>query len=144
MKLLNILSITVMGTLFAVGCSSTTTVTNDGGTEGGTNTGDTGTKTDTGTVKTDSATTGDTGPAPVACTDCQEVYCAEQTAACSKDASTVEGCNNLITCIQGCGKLDAGASEQNACANKCVTDSPSTEGKDLVACMVECGKTCTK
>lgn len=143
MKLLNILSITVMGTLFAVGCSSTTTITNDGGTDGGTNTGDTGTKTDTGTVKTDSATTGDTGPGPVACTDCQEVYCAEQNAACST-AAAIEGCNNLITCIQDCSKLDAGATEQNMCANKCVTDSTSAEGKALVACMVDCSKTCTK
>ena len=127
MKLWNVLSVAALGTLFAVGCSSTTTTTTDGGT-----TSDTGAKTDTGTA-TDTGTK--TDGAVEDCPTCQKNQCATEQAACSADATKLKGCNDLITCINACS--DA------TCANACVSASTSTEGKDLVTCIFDkCATAC--
>jgi len=133
MKLWNVLSVAAIGTLFVVGCSSTTTTVTDGGP-----TGDTGTATDTG-AKVDTGPATDTGPVATdsgsctedggsACATCQLCKCNAEVTACSTTAAN-PGCKALFDCMAACA--DA------ACQNTCVTNSKSAEGKALVGCVVD-------
>jgi hypothetical protein len=139
MKLLNILSITTMGVLFAAGCSSTSVVTTDGGgTEtGGTDTGvkvDTGAGADTG-VKAD--TGGDAGDPAKACQDCVTEMCSSEVAACNASDATKAGCKAIVDCLVACTTA--------ACQNACISDSTSAEGKAFVQCVYidKCQTQCT-
>jgi hypothetical protein len=135
MKLFNILSVTIIGTLLAVGCSSTSTINS---TDGGTS--DTAVKTDTGTTPTDTGVkadtaTGDTAPART-CAQCQEAECATETTACSTTANK-PGCDALFACLEACTTA--------ACQEACITDSMSEPGKDVVRCILaKCEAECTK
>ena len=130
MKLWNMLVVGTIGTLAAVGCSSTTTTTTDGGTTGGTDTGvkppvDTGTPTpgvDTGTP-----------PPPVdgggklTCADCQKEKCGAETTACGADPE----CGKRITCMNDC----IGKPEPAKCQNACISSIPSTAADNLISCL---------
>jgi hypothetical protein len=84
---------------------------------------------------TDGGVISDTSP-PLSCLECQKTYCAAEMAACQADMYKLKGCNDLISCINSCS--DA------VCANKCITDSPSSEGKALVLCVQEkCAEACS-
>lgn len=137
MKLWNVLSVAALGTLFAVGCSASSTGTTDAGPEGGTGT-DTGGAKDTGGT-TDGAKTdtgGGTVDAPMDCATCQKEACKDQQAACAADETKLKGCNDLITCMNACS--------DEACANKCITESSSTEGKALIQCIIDkCTEACS-
>ena len=132
MKLLKVLSVAVFGTLLAVGCTVTTT---DSTTDGGT-VADTGAKTDTA-VKTDTGpvvTETGTPDAEMTCESCQKTKCATEQAACADPANT-KGCNDLITCVNGCS--------DSACANACVSASTSTAGKAYLQCVIDnCATEC--
>jgi hypothetical protein len=138
MKLFNILSITIIGTLLAVGCSSTSTVTTTDG--GGTDSAkaDTGTSTDTG-MKTDTGTsTTDTGVDPEkVCQDCVETKCSAEVAACSASTMATADCKAIVECLVACTTAD--------CQNKCISDSTSTPAKDFVNCVYveKCKTECT-
>jgi hypothetical protein len=136
MKLWNVTSAVALGALFVFGCSVESTPSTDGGTsETGTDTGakvDTGTATDTGTMTTDTGMAGETG---MDCATCQKEQCKTEQAACQADMTKLKGCNDLIMCINGCS--------DTACANKCISDSMSTEGKALLACVQDkCAAAC--
>lgn len=144
MKLWNVLSVAALGTLFVVGCSSTTTTTTDGGTTSDTGTvKDTGSTTDTGSV-TDSGGTTDTGGA-VTCEQCQKDAqnkdtgaCKDQVAACSTSTDVAKGCNDLFSCVSACTDV--------ACQNACISASTSDPGKALLNCVItqcfDTGKPC--
>lgn len=136
MKLWNVTSAIALGALFAFGCSvENTTPTTDGGTtETGT---DTGVKVDTGTVVTDSGTASETAAETgLSCMACQSTRCAAEEAACKSTPEKLKGCNDLAMCLSLC--------KDTACGDKCVSDSMSSEGKDLLTCVLtkcktECG-----
>lgn len=141
MKLLKVLSVAVLGTLLAVGCTVTTTETSGDGGTSGTDSGvkDTGSPgTDSG-AKPDTNTTTDTGGG-MTCEACQTAAtsaggkCEAETKACSTSAASA-GCKALIDCLNACS--DA------TCQNKCITDSTSAEGKAFVNCIfTECATAC--
>lgn len=133
MKLWNVLSVAALGTLFVVGCSSTTTTTTDGGVSDTGGVKDTGSPADTGTAADTSGTT-DTG-GTMTCEDCQKTQCASEAAACSADADKLKGCNDLISCINACS--------DTACANACISASTSAEGKAFIGCVSDkCATAC--
>ncbi len=134
MKLWNVTSAVAMGALFVFGCSvESTSPTTDGGTTTDAAKTDTGVATDTGTATTDTGTPSDTGP--MSCADCQKTQCATEQAACQADMTKLKGCNDLVMCINAC--TDA------ACANKCISDSTSAEGKALLSCVQgKCADAC--
>ncbi len=143
MKLLKVLSVAALGTLFAVGCTVTTT---DSAGDGGTTVTDSGAKTDSGSTKTDSGSTAtDSGSSATdsgdACETCQVNAtsaggkCEAEAKACSASADASAGCKALFDCINACA--------DNACANKCVSDSTSAEGKAILNCLIsECSTAC--
>lgn len=138
MKLLNILAITAIGTLFAAGCSSTTTITNtDGGADSAT--GDSGKtdtgKADTGTTPTDTGS--DAGDPEAICKACVESKCSAELAACNASTTAAAGCKALIDCLVACTTAE--------CQNACINDSMSTEGKNFVNCVYvdKCQMECT-
>lgn len=134
MKLWNVTSAIAMGALFVFGCSvESTSPTTDGGTTTDAAKTDTGVATDTGTAPTDTGTVAD---APLDCMTCQTTLCKAEQDACQADAAKLKGCNDLVTCINAC--TDA------ACANKCISDSMSAEGKALLTCVQEkCAEACS-
>lgn len=68
-------------------------------------------------------------PMPTDCESCQKTYCSSEINACQASDAALKGCNALITCINSCS--------DDACANKCITDSTSVAGKELVACIYD-------
>lgn len=76
-----------------------------------------------------------TPPPGGTCEECVATTCGAEQAACRKDPAALKGCNDLITCINACSDAD--------CANKCIADSTSAEGKALVGCVVDkCSVAC--
>lgn len=134
MKLWNVTSAIAMGALFVFGCSvESTSPTTDGGTTTDAAKTDTGVATDTGTAPTDTGTPMTDSGNP--CVTCQTTKCAAEQDAC-KTAEANPGCNALISCINACSDVD--------CANKCVSDSMSTEGKALLTCVqMNCATECS-
>lgn len=138
MKLWNVTSAVALGALFAFGCSvENGTPSTDGGTDTGAVGGDTGVKTDTGPAGdtgtvTDTGMTAETG---MKCAVCQATQCKAEEDACKASAATLKGCNDLGACLSKC--------TDDACANKCVTDSMSAEGKALLTCFIAKCKDCT-
>jgi len=66
-------------------------------------------------------------PKPTDCESCQKTYCSSEINACQASDAAIKGCNDLIMCINSC--------PDDVCANKCVSDSTSAEGKALVTCV---------
>ena len=141
MKLFNVLSVSVISSLLALGCSSTVTDTSDGGTDGavdtGTGTGDTGTKTDTGTSG-DTTPPSDTGSetSGAGCPTCLSANCGTQFDTCNADTQCAAGVKCINDCPNGTGRKD--------CINVCVTKAESggqTKIDDLVSCLQTSCKT---
>lgn len=132
MKLFNVLSVTVFGVLFAVGCSSTDTTTTDSGT-------DTGVAVDTGTTPADTGTaaetSGETGVDPAVCQACTADKCKSEIDACKAKTE----CPGVIMCVNDCA--------DDTCANACLKDDTQPgvkEASDLLTCAqdnckAECG-----
>lgn len=142
MKLWNVTSAVALGALFVFGCSvETTPGTTDGGTtDGATDSAkvDTGTATDTGPGATDTGTPPTTEggvDAGDACKMCQEITCKPEQDACRADMMKLQGCNDLIKCMNAC--------TDTACQNACISSSMSSEGKALLSCVqMKCASAC--
>ncbi len=130
MKLLNKLVIAGFGMALAA-CSSTSSSTSDGGTDGavvdtGTTPVDTGVKTDTGTGGDAGADTSDP------CSPCLSAKCSAESTKCVGEAS----CKAGLDCIGLCTTSD--------CINKCVSDSKNPDGtagnnklNDFLTCAID-------
>jgi hypothetical protein len=69
------------------------------------------------------------------CNDCVMNRCDRQVDACQMPAAS-DGCNALIDCLNNCDTAE--------CQNECITSSTSSEGKDLIQCVVnECYDQCS-
>jgi hypothetical protein len=84
----------------------------------------------------DVETCGAPPPPPPDCETCQRDKCAAEQAACTATDAARKGCNDLINCLTACTDAD--------CQNRCITDSTSAEGKDLIMCIVDnCSGVCS-
>lgn len=138
MKLVNSLVVAFLGTLMAAGC----TVTDDAGTDGGTDAGGTDTLVSGDTAKTDTLTTGDTAPGEtagdtsVSCEACTNDKCKTESTACAGKPKCVTG----VACLNSCASPETGTPAD--CRNTCVTNAAG-DLDDLVTCInTNCKSNC--